>query len=45
MVVAFVLGFLACGLRELTGNVYASIFMHMLKNGLAFWLVYIVHLG
>ena len=44
-IVAFVLGFVACGLREITGSVYASMIMHMLKNGIAFWLLYIVHLG
>ena len=44
-IVAFVLSFVACGLREITGSIYASILMHMLKNGIAFWLLYIVHLG
>lgn len=44
-IVAFVLSFVACGLREITGSVYASMIMHMLKNGIAFWLLYIVHLG
>ena len=44
-IVAFVLSFVACGLREITGGVYASMIMHMLKNGIAFWLLYIVHLG
>lgn len=44
-VTTFVLSLLGCGLRELTGNVYASMLMHMLKNGLAFWLLYILHIG
>ena len=44
-IVAFVLSFVACGLREITGSIYASILMHMLKNGIAFWLLYVVHLG
>lgn len=44
-IVAFVLSFVACGLREITGSVYASMIMHMLKNGIAFWLLYVVHLG
>ena len=44
-IVAFVLSFVACGLREITGSIYASILTHMLKNGIAFWLLYIVHLG
>lgn len=44
-VIAFVLGFLACGLREITGNLYAGILFHMIKNGAAFWLLYVLHLG
>ena len=44
-IVAFVLSFVDCGLREITGSVYASMIMHMLKNGIAFWLLYVVHLG
>lgn len=44
-IVAFVLSFVACGLREITGSVYASMIIHMLKNGIAFWLLYVVHLG
>lgn len=44
-IVAFVLSFVACGLREITGSIYASMIMHMLKNGIAFWLLYVVHLG
>ena len=31
-----------CIERELTGTIYAGIITHMIKNGLAFWLIYIV---
>jgi membrane protease YdiL (CAAX protease family) len=31
-----------CIERELTGTIYAGIITHMLKNGIAFWLMYIV---
>ena len=31
-----------CVEQELTGTVYAGILTHMIKNGVAFWLIYIV---
>jgi membrane protease YdiL (CAAX protease family) len=31
-----------CIERELTGTIYAGILTHMIKNGFAFWLIYIV---
>ena len=31
-----------CVERELTGSIYAGIITHMLKNGIAFWYLYIV---
>ena len=30
-----------CGLREITGTIYAGILVHMLKNGVAFYLLYV----
>ena len=37
----FVLSMIACLAREITGTIYAGIFLHMLKNGLAFFLLYV----
>ncbi|MCL2038777.1 CPBP family intramembrane metalloprotease [Candidatus Saccharibacteria bacterium] len=37
----FVLSMVACGAREITGNINASIIMHMLKNMLAFYLLFV----
>ena len=37
----FALSMVSCVLREITGTVYSGIVMHMLKNALAFYLVYI----
>ena len=31
-----------CGMREITGTIYSGILVHMLKNGVAFYLLYIV---
>ena len=31
-----------CILRELTGTIYSGIIVHMIKNGVAFFLVYIL---
>lgn len=41
----FAMSIVLCGLREITGTIYAGILMHMLKNGLAFYLLYIVGIG
>ena len=41
----FAMSIVMCGLREITGTIYAGILMHMLKNGLAFYLLYIVGIG
>ena len=38
----FALSLVLCGLREITGTIYAGILVHMLKNGLAFYLLYVV---
>lgn len=37
----FVLSFVMCGLREMTGSIWAGMLLHMLKNGLAFYLLFI----
>lgn len=38
----FALSVVLCGLREVTGTVYAGILTHMLKNGVAFYLLYVL---
>lgn len=38
----FAMSIVLCGLREVTGTIYAGILMHMLKNGVAFYLLYIL---
>lgn len=38
----FAMSLVLCGLREVTGTIYAGILMHMIKNGLAFYLLYIL---
>ncbi len=43
--VAIVVGFMSaiiCLEREITGTIYAGILTHMIKNGIAFFLVYII---
>lgn len=37
----FVLSIVMCSLREMTGSIWAGIILHMLKNGLAFYLLFI----
>ena len=36
------LSIVLCGLREITGTIYSGIILHMLKNGLAFYLLYVL---
>lgn len=36
----FAMSLVLCAMREITGTVYAGILMHMIKNGLALWLLY-----
>lgn len=38
----FAMSLVLCGLREITGTIYAGILLHILKNAIAFALVYIV---
>ncbi|HET8884113.1 MAG TPA: CPBP family intramembrane glutamic endopeptidase, partial [Candidatus Saccharimonadales bacterium] len=37
----FVLSIVMCSLREVTGSIWAGILLHMLKNGLAFYFLFI----
>ena len=38
----FAMSIILCGLREITGTIYAGILLHMLKNGVAFYLLFIL---
>lgn len=38
----FALSVVMCLLREITGTVYSGIILHMLKNGIAFYLLYVL---
>ena len=38
----FAMSIVLCGLREITGTIYAGILTHMIKNGVAFYLLYIL---
>lgn len=37
----FMLGVVLCGLRELTGNIWAGILVHMIKNSIAYYLLFL----
>ncbi len=37
----FVLSVILCGLREITGTVWSGILLHILSNGIAFYLLYV----
>lgn len=41
----FVMSIVMCLQREITGTVYSGIILHMLKNGIAFYLLYIIGIG
>ncbi len=41
----FALSIILCMLREITGTIHAGILLHMLKNGIAFYLVYVLGMG
>ncbi|MBR2840051.1 CPBP family intramembrane metalloprotease [Candidatus Saccharibacteria bacterium] len=41
----FAMSVVLCGLREITGTIYAGILLHMLKNGVAFWMLYMMGMG
>ena len=38
----FAMSVVLCGLREITGTIYSGILVHMIKNGLAFYYLYIL---
>lgn len=38
----FAMSLVLCVLREITGTIYAGILLHMLKNGVAFYLLYVL---
>lgn len=38
----FALSVVLCALREITGTIYAGILTHMIKNGVAFYLLYVI---
>lgn len=41
-VATFALSIILCGLREITGSIWSGVLLHMLSNGIAFYLLYIV---
>ena len=41
----FAMSLVLCGLREITGTIYSGIFLHILKNALAFYLVFVLGLA
>ena len=41
-VTVFCMSVVMCILREITGTIYAGMLVHMLSNGIAFFLVYVV---
>lgn len=41
----FALSIVLCALREITGTIHAGILLHMLKNGVAFYLLFILGMG
>ena len=41
----FAMSVVLCGMREITGTIYAGILTHMVKNGLAFYLLYVLGIG
>ncbi|MBR2836755.1 CPBP family intramembrane metalloprotease [Candidatus Saccharibacteria bacterium] len=41
----FALSVVLCVMREITGTIYAGILTHMIKNGVAFYLLYVMMIG
>lgn len=41
----FALSLVLCALREITGTIHAGILLHMLKNGMAFYLLFMLGIG
>ena len=40
----FALGVILCVLRELTGSIWAGVILHMIKNGIAFYVLFIANI-
>ena len=40
----FCLSLVLCVLREITGTIHSGILLHMLKNGFAFYLLYVINM-
>ncbi len=38
----FAMSLVLCAMREITGTIYSGMIMHMIKNGVAFWLLYMM---
>ena len=41
----FAMSLVACALREYTGTIHAGILLHMIKNGLAFYYLFVLGLS
>lgn len=41
-ITTFVLSLVLCSLREITGTIWSGMILHMLSNGIAFYLLYVV---
>jgi membrane protease YdiL (CAAX protease family) len=41
----FALSVVLCALREITGTIHAGILLHMLKNGVAFYMLFMLGMG
>ena len=41
----FAMSVVLCALREVTGTIYAGILTHMIKNGVAFYLLFVLGIG
>lgn len=44
-ITVFAMSVVMCVLREITGTIYAGTLLHMLKNALAFYLIYVIGFG
>ncbi len=44
-VTVFAMSVVSCGLREITGTIYAGTLMHIINNTVAFYLLYVVGMG
>lgn len=41
----FAMSIVLCSLREITGTIYSGILTHMIKNGVAFYILYVLGIG